>query len=121
MTIDDAIKLLTDNGYSVSGPPTKGEVASTAFDTFWASYPRKENKSAARTAFTRALKSADSDNIIDSIRAQVTGGVFSTETKYIPMASTWLNQSRWENPVVARTNTAHGRATIDALTKFMES
>lgn len=70
-----------------------------AFDPFWTAYPRKEKKPAARKAFEKlhpdgALLSrmlSALELLKRSPQWQRDGG------NYIPHASSWLNQRRWED------------------------
>jgi len=66
-----------------------------AFELFWRDYPRKIGKGAARTAFQRSLKKVDPEVIIRTLRNYS----FPKEMQFIPHASTWLNQERWEDKV----------------------
>ncbi len=70
--------------------------ASTEFDSFWAGYPRKVGKEAARKAFAKALKLADLKEImsgVGALRAEVAG----KDPKFTPHPSTWLNEGRWDD------------------------
>lgn len=68
------------------------------FLAFWSVYPRKIGKGAARTAFKKATQHASANQIIDAAKAFA---IFcheqKTEKRFIPHASTWLNQERWED------------------------
>lgn len=63
---------------------------SDQFHFFWSHYPRKVAKLAASKVFNK-LSTADQQLAADKIE----GFTFSTDTKFIPHASTWLNQKRW--------------------------
>jgi DNA-binding transcriptional regulator YhcF (GntR family) len=72
------------------------------FLAFWQAYPRRVAKGAARTAFAKAIKFADPNEIVQAAIA------FSkhceergVEKQYIPHASTWLNAERWEDDLEA--------------------
>lgn len=62
------------------------------FDAFWAEYPRKVNKKTAQVAF-KALSQTDKKKATDGLISFP----FSKEQRYIPHASTWLRQRRWED------------------------
>jgi len=64
------------------------------FADFWAVYPRREDKGHARTAYARAIKSADPQDVITGAKryAESTRG---TERRYIALPATWLNGERW--------------------------
>lgn len=67
------------------------------FNTFWNLYPRRVNKHQAKKCFFK-LNSKDYEKVIYATK------VFSqeqsnTEERFIPHASTWLNQKRYEDYV----------------------
>lgn len=65
------------------------------FDAFWAQYPRKVGKTAARKAYLKARRSAEHDTIM--------AGVFryaddpTRDPGFTAHPSTWLNEGRWED------------------------
>lgn len=70
------------------------------FDIWWKNYPRKINKAPAQKAYEKAVKKLKVDPTVllkgvlafsEEVRTK------NIETDYIPHASTWLNQRRWEN------------------------
>ena len=65
------------------------------FDEFWATYPRREGKGAARTAYEKALKKTDAETIIDA--AARYGSDPNRSKKFTKHPSTWLNQECWED------------------------
>ena len=74
----------------------------SAFETFWRAYPRKTAKGAARKAWA---KLDPVGGLLDSIMAAVEAQKNSRQWladggRFIPHASTWLNQARWEDEVV---------------------
>lgn len=74
---------------------------SLAFDEFWKIYPRKIGKGAARKAFAKAAQSiGDTEIIIKAAKEYKEICVSqSKDPKFIPHASTWLNQERWEDEI----------------------
>jgi hypothetical protein len=75
------------------------ETRENHFDKFWAAYPRKDSKVQAEKAFS---KIATNEQILTEILAGVERAATSEqwckdEGKFIPYASTWLNQRRWED------------------------
>lgn len=72
--------------------PRKSE---TSFDKFWAEYPRKVGKEAARRAFAKVKVP------VDTLLAALQQQKASEQWKrgYIPNPATWLNQGRWEDEV----------------------
>lgn len=66
------------------------------FDAFWAVYPRKVGKDAARKAWLSARKRAGLDEIVEGLRrfVSVTAGA---DPQFVPHPATWLNQGRWQD------------------------
>lgn len=72
--------------------------ASKEFDSFWASYPRKIGKEAARKAFIKAITKTTAGKImegVDQLRIDVAG----KDQQFTPHAATWLNAGRWDDEV----------------------
>lgn len=70
------------------------------FDQFWALYPRKTSKQSALKAFAK-LKDEDQQKAINNVARLYS----DTPVQYVPHAATYLNQARWEDEAIARTNT----------------
>ena len=67
------------------------------FDQFWKHYPRKVAKRASLGAFNRLTKD-EQVLAVEAIEQHVAyWKLKGTETDFIPHASTWLNQGRWED------------------------
>jgi hypothetical protein len=71
----------------------------TPFDEFWAAYPRREKKQAARDAFAWAMKKHNADGdllarILDTLAWQ---GQAHPDVRYWQMADKWLLGCRWED------------------------
>lgn len=80
------------------------------FEEFWKAYPRRGEasnpKKPARQKYERAVKAgADPDQIITAARRfrEIERKAGREGTKYIPQASRWLNEQRWNDypPAVA--------------------
>lgn len=68
------------------------------FLAFWSVYPRRIGKGAARTAFRKATELASANQIIQAAKDYADFCIEQkTEKRFIPHASTWLNQERWED------------------------
>lgn len=81
------------------------------FGEFWATYPRKAAKDAAKRAWTKALKRADPDRIIaGSSRYRDDPGRDPQFTKY---PATWLNDGCWDDEPLPR-GSPNGRASPHA-------
>ena len=91
-------------GYQVDAPEKRqrrdrDRERDIGFDEFWSAYPRKDSKAASIKAFSKIAPD-------EQLRAKILAGVKRAETseqwrkddgKFIPHASTWLNQRRWED------------------------
>lgn len=70
--------------------------ARDAFDAFWAAYPKKVGKEAARKSFAKVRVPVD--QLISAVERQKCSEQWSKEGgRYIPNPATWLNQGRWED------------------------
>ena len=70
-----------------------------AFEVFWAAYPRRVGKGAAKTEFMKALKRASFETIMDGLLAQIPANLKRDDPQFIPHARTWLHQSRWDDDI----------------------
>lgn len=81
-------------------PPVKAVKATPAepeeFETFWKTYPRREAKGAARTAYIKALKKTTPNVIIKASTAYATSKA-GEERRFIALPATWLNAERWDD------------------------
>lgn len=67
------------------------------FEQFWKQYPRKVAKRAALAAFNR-LTREEQIQAVEAIEQHLAyWKLKATETDFIPHASTWLNQGRFED------------------------
>ena len=82
----------------VMGKPKRD--SSILFDQFWTLYPRKTSKQSASKAFAK-LKDEDQQAAINNIARLYA----ETPVQFVPHAATYLNQGRWEDQAIARTNT----------------
>lgn len=72
------------------------------FDVFWAAYPRKVCKKAAMEKFGLARKKNVSlEKMLIALEEQKKTEQWQ-DVRYIPHASTWLNQERWEDETSSR-------------------
>lgn len=70
--------------------------ASSTFDVFWISYPRKASKERARKAFLKAIKATSAETIIEAAK-QFAASPKGQAGDYCPHPATWLNDRRWED------------------------
>lgn len=79
------------------------------FEEFWKRYPRKVGKHQASKFFAIALKSASQKKIMEALFSFVEQHKL-TEDRFIPHAQTWLNQKRFEDTVIIKTNSMNSLA-----------
>jgi hypothetical protein len=72
-------------------------LASHYFDQFWAAYPRKVGKPAARRAFLAAVKRAMLLDIAEGLARWRGHWAAENRPEFIPHPATWLNQDRWDD------------------------
>ncbi len=92
--------------YEKKHPPTprkrgSGAVEIPGFLEFWAAYPRKQAKPIAQAAYSRLkLDDALQAVLLDALRRQASSEQWRRDGgQFIPLASTWLNQRRWEDEI----------------------
>jgi hypothetical protein len=82
-------------------PPKGGSSPkSDGFNRFWEAYPRKVGKGAARKAYARAaakLRAEDREPLPTILTALDRVKPTWDEPEFIPHASTWLNEERWDD------------------------
>lgn len=73
------------------------------FDAWWKLYPRKINKGGARRSFQAAAAKVSFDELLSATEAfAAEWSDRRDEIQFCPYASTWLNQERWSDYVVDR-------------------
>lgn len=93
------------NGFPLSNNKTKTKnknIYTHEFDTFWSAYPNKANKFAAQKSFSKINPSSELlQTMLSSIeKFKQTSKWQKDNGEYIPNASTWLNNRRWEDEFV---------------------
>ena len=68
------------------------------FDVFWKAYPRKEGKPKAQKTFEKLKVTPEilQDIMVELNRQAKAKDWKHINTKYIPLAQTWLNRRDWE-------------------------
>lgn len=102
----DLVELSKDPGQLPRASKKQLEIAQErAFEVFWQSYPKKQAK---KTAFKAWQKIKPSPTMDDAVKlAQIVQEHAKTPQwkkdrgEFIPMASTWLNNRRWEDDLSA--------------------
>lgn len=95
--IQDVSKMETEArlGKASLGKARIGESKQPLFEQFWSAYPKKQNKSYSQQVFNK-IKQSEIEHIMYSLeRFKETREWMENDGKFIPMASTWLNQQRW--------------------------
>jgi hypothetical protein len=75
--------------------PPEQELLNKAFATFWAVYPKKDDKPLAKRSFEKALKRASVEVIVAG--AERYRDDPNREDLFTKNPSTWLNADAWEN------------------------
>lgn len=70
--------------------------ADAEFDAFWTAYPRKTSKPPAETAWFKAARKADPEDIIAA--AERYRDDPNRVDEFTAYPATWLNQERWNDP-----------------------
>lgn len=86
------------------------------FDDWYAGYPRKTGKGAARKAFIRARKAGVPLDVLKaglerSVRSWAAEGRAKDK---IPYPATWLNAESWDDEEITAQDTSRGRSTAPA-------
>ena len=93
---------------TVTPPDTDTDTENTysSFEDFWTAYPRKTNRKTANTAWMKLKPKQETlDLITQNIDDRLAAGDWRLEEKnYIPHATTYLNQRRWEDEVIPTGN-----------------
>ena len=82
-------------------PSPKKNIYSPEFETWWKLYPNSSGKAAAATAWKKALKLMDGEELNNLTRHYarlVEARIVNPD--YVPHGSTWLNGRRWEDGVM---------------------
>lgn len=87
--------ILTEN--RTVGPKKRATEEDQGFADFWTAYPRKENKGAARRAWSAAIKKVAAEQIISAVKR----AKWNADQKFIPHPASWLNGERWADEVAA--------------------
>jgi hypothetical protein len=64
------------------------------FDAFWAAYPRRISKGAARTAFAKAIKKTTLEVMLEALKAYRLHKPEKIDFKH---PATWLNGECWDD------------------------
>lgn len=100
------------------GTPSAGPLLD--FDAFWAVYPKRAGKAAARRAWQKATKLANpADIIAGAVRYRDDP---NRDPAYTKMAQGWLNDGRWEDdPLPERRPSTRPGDPLAALDEYMRT
>jgi hypothetical protein len=90
------------------------------FNEFWSLFPRRVSKRTAQKAWDKETKQTAPEVIISGLRRQLPY-LASRDVQFIPHASTWLNQGRWEDEVQQPQRNNGRRSIADAARSFITS
>ncbi len=76
------------------------------FAAFWAAYPKKVGKDAARRAWAKAIRRADVDKIVEVVSRYP----FRPDRQFVKDPATWLNAGCWEDDLEAVAAANRGRS-----------
>jgi hypothetical protein len=91
--------ITTSDFVESDGEDINKKITPSMFDQMWRMYPKKVDKGKAKTAWLKICRKPSKDRptwreIKSAIRRQSKSERWQT-SKFIPHATTWLNQSRW--------------------------
>lgn len=105
--------LIPDSGFlipdSVPKPRSSRDDLAEPFRKFWQSYPRKVSKAEAEKAY-RKLKpdAALQASLLSAVALQAQSQDWlKDDGRFVPHASTWLNQRRWEDQLGTPSGVVH--------------
>ena len=103
--IEKEIDIDKDNKTSCVPKGNDKKIKEDYFNEFWKLYPRKLNTKKSKEIF---LKKCTDDivfkEIIDGLKKHVEIEWRDKEIQFIPHATTWLNQERYKDEIVKKTN-----------------
>jgi hypothetical protein len=91
----------------------KENPSDSEFNLFWAIYPRKEAKGAARTAFIKACRKVPFDVIVEGVKRFANDP--NRQDEFTANASTWLNQERWSDEALPQRGNTMTRTESSVL------
>jgi hypothetical protein len=105
-------------------PKTPGDAAHqfeypADFQKFWDSFPRKDGKREALKAWQK-LTPGEKAAVLADVPLRVTHNWAGRETEKIPHASTYLNQHRWEDDIMANRIVTQGLRVAPDLSPSQE-
>ena len=92
---------LTKNGSSLSPSLSTSILQTCTFEDFWKAYPKRKGsnpKRPAKAKWDKVVKQVHPNELLRCVEsfAKRCSANGETNTQYVPMTKTWLNQARWE-------------------------
>ena len=102
---------------TTSQTEAKAKQNAEAFETWWDTYPRREGsnpKKPAREKWTSAVKRVSVDELQAGAERfrRYCDAEGTTGTRFVPMASSWLKQERWEEEFKLSSNNGNQPITL---------
>lgn len=92
----EAGRKKTEDRSRINTPLSPQGAPAGAFESFWAAYPKKVGKQAAKKAFDRV--EIPVETLLAAIARQKCSAQWSKDNgRFIPNPASWLNQGRWED------------------------
>ncbi len=85
------------------------------FKIFWNAYPKKEGKKEAEKAYKKARKHVKAEILLEALEDHKKKKFSKTTYEYIPHASTWLNQERWNDVISENSQKTEFNDSLDSL------
>jgi len=82
------------------------KIEAKSFESFWAVYPRKVGKGAAKKAWVRIPAYVSLELILEAIEEHKKMDQWKDQ-KFIPHPATWINQCRWEDETGKGVDSTH--------------
>ena len=111
----ESLKTNTDTNTKESAAEKPRSTGPDArFEAFWAAYPRRVGKEAARKAYARRKPSPELHRrMMDAVALQRQSEQWQKQNgQFIPNPATWLQQGRWEDDAQPAPGRCPGRASI---------
>lgn len=94
--------------------PLIKSVQNEQFNNFWEKYPRKTAKVPARRAFPKAMMKISFNELIEKLDYFIDVHKH-TKQQFLPHASTWLNQERWNDVYEPQNNFDIQKAVLSEM------
>ncbi len=84
------------------------------FEDWWNEYPKKKSKKDALKAYLKARKKANKEQLEDALKEVKEKDWKYKDEQYIPHASTWLNQERWNDVIQINASKSAKKADFES-------